>query len=130
MNNTTLVENTINELTYAESILNMIVDNDIKADGSLFNSIESVVENISRAKKNVCNISADENKKSIGDILITKNENLEGAIGSILSVLEMAINLSASNEPSNKNGNQVSIINLIFTAKLNLETVYEKISFN
>lgn len=130
MNNTTLVENTIDELTYSESILNMIIDNDIKADGSLFNSIESVVQNISRAKKNVCNIKTDENQKSIGDILITKNENIECAIGSILSVLEMAISLSASNEPSNKNGNQVSIINLIFTAKLNLETVYEKISFN
>ncbi|MBS0917004.1 hypothetical protein [Providencia rettgeri] len=51
MNNTTLVENTVDELTYAESILNMIIDNDVKADGSLFNSIESVVKNISRAKK-------------------------------------------------------------------------------
>lgn len=51
MNNTTLVENTVDELTYAESILNMIIDNDVKADGSLFNSIESVVKSISRAKK-------------------------------------------------------------------------------
>lgn len=51
MNNTMLVENTVDELTYAESILNMIIDNDVKADGSLFNSIESVVKNISRAKK-------------------------------------------------------------------------------
>ncbi|MBN7840901.1 hypothetical protein J0A78_05375 [Providencia rettgeri] len=51
MNNTILVENTINELTYAESILNIIVDNDIMANGNLFNSIESAVKNISRAKK-------------------------------------------------------------------------------
>ena len=51
MNNTTLVESTMNELTYAESILTMIIDNDVKSDGNLFNSIEAVVENISRAKK-------------------------------------------------------------------------------
>ncbi|MBQ0210893.1 hypothetical protein J7S50_17055 [Providencia rettgeri] len=127
MNNTILVENTINELTYAESILNIIVDNDIMANGNLFNSIESVVKNISRAKKNICSIKTDENQESIGDVLITKNENLESAVGSILSILEMAIKLHASE--SNNNKNIVSMVNLIFAAKMNLENIYEKISY-
>ncbi|WP_273804878.1 hypothetical protein [Providencia rettgeri] len=127
MNNTILVENTINELTYAESILNIIVDNDIMANGNLFNSIESVVKNISRAKKNICSIKTDENQESIGGILITKNESLESAVGSILSILEMAIKLHASE--NNDNRNIVSMVDLIFAAKMNLENIYEKISY-
>ncbi|EIU7558833.1 hypothetical protein LHV18_19270 [Providencia rettgeri] len=127
MNNTTLVANTIDELTYAESILNIIVDNDIMANGNLFNSIESVVKNISRAKKNICSINTDKNQEYVGGILITKNENLESAVGSILSILEMAIKLHASE--SNDNKNIVSMVNLIFAAKMNLENIYEKISY-
>ena len=130
MKDNKLKESASDELTHAASILEMIINDNVTPNTHMFNSIESVVGNINRAKMNISNIGGERKIKNIGDILITKNENLESAVGSILSVLEMAISLSASDESSNKNGNQVSIINLIFVAKLNLETVYEKISFN
>lgn len=128
MNNTKLVEHTVNELTYAESILNMIVNNDIKADGSLFNSIESVVENISRAKKNVCNINID-NSKNIGDFEISKDQTIETVIGSILTTLETAINLKVAEESGHLKNQDEYVINLINAAKLNLDMVYTKVSF-
>lgn len=128
MNNTKLVENTMNELTYAESILNMIINNDIKADGSLFNSIESVVENISRAKKNVCNINTD-NSKNIGDIEITKDQTIEMVVGSILTTLDTAITLKVAEESGHLKNQDEYVINLINSAKLNLDMVYTKVSF-
>lgn len=79
------------------------------------------------AKKNICSIKTDENQESIGDVLITKNESLESAVGSILSILEMAIKLHVSENNDNKN--IVSMVNLIFAAKMNLENIYEKISY-
>ncbi|EOY9128623.1 hypothetical protein ACQFZT_004393 [Providencia stuartii] len=129
MNNTTLVESTMNELTYAESILTMIIDNDVKSDGNLFNSIEAVVENISRAKKNVCNINTDENHKSIGDIEVSKGQTIEMVIGSILTTLETAINLKVAEESEHLKNQDEYIINLINSAKLNLDMVYTKVSF-
>ncbi|MBQ0328440.1 hypothetical protein J9231_11330 [Providencia rettgeri] len=128
MNNTKLVENTMNELTYAESILNMIVNNDVKADSSLFNSIESVVENISRAKKNVCNINTD-NSKNIGDIEISKDQTIETVIGSILTTLETVITLKVAEESGHLKNQDEYVINLINAAKLNLDMVYTKVSF-
>ncbi len=130
MNNTKLVESTIDELTYASSILNMIINNDIQADGNLFNSIESVVENIDRAKKNVCNISTDKNHKPIGEIKISKDQTIETVIGSILTTLETAINLKVAEESGHLENQDEYVINLITSAKLNLDIVYTKVSFS
>lgn len=130
MNNAKLVENTIDELTYASSILNMIINNDIQADGDLFNSIESVVENIDRAKKNVCNISVDKNNKPIGEVKISKDQTIEVVIGSILTTLETAINLKVAEESGHLKNQDKYVINLITSAKLNLEIVYTKVSFS
>ena len=130
MNNTKLVENTIDELTYASSILNMIINNDIQSDGHLFNSIESVVENIDRAKKNVCNLNADKNYKPIGEVKISKDQTIETAIGSILTTLETAINLKVAEESGYLKNQDEYVINLITSAKLNLDIVYTKVSFS
>ncbi|MGO2337095.1 hypothetical protein [Providencia sp.] len=130
MNNTKLVENTIDELTYASSILNMIINNDIQSDGNLFNSIESVVENIDRAKKNVCNLNTDKNYKPIGEVKISKDQTIETAIGSILTTLETAINLKVAEESGYLKNQDEYVINLITSAKLNLDIVYTKVSFS
>ncbi|WP_272516117.1 MULTISPECIES: hypothetical protein [unclassified Providencia] len=127
MNNTILVENTVNELTYAESILNMIIDNDVKADGSLFNSIESVVKNISRAKKNVCGITT-EDKKWLGSTPITESESLEGAVNTVLSTLNIAIDLKADEESGSLKNRYDSIIRLLLSARMSMEVIYQKVS--
>lgn len=127
MNNTILVENTINELTYAESILNIIVDNDIKSNGDLFNSIEAVVKNISRAKKSVCGITTDD-KKWLGSTPITESESLEGAVSSVLSILNIAIDLKADEESGSLKNRYDSIFRLLLSARMSMEVIYQKVS--
>lgn len=129
MNDSKLVERTVDELTYAASILNMIVNNNVQADGDLFNTIESVIENINRAKKNVCDMSIDMNNKPIGDIEVSKDQTMEMVIGSILTTLETAINLKVAEESGHLKNQDEYVINLINSAKLNLDIVYTKVSF-
>ena len=80
-------------------------------------------------KKNVCNINTDENHKSIGDIEVSKGQTIEMVIGSILTTLETAINLKVAEESEHLKNQDEYIINLINSAKLNLDMVYTKVSF-
>lgn len=129
MNNEKLVDSILNELTYAQSILNMIINNDVQADQNLFNTIESVVDNISRAKKSAGSIQIESNHKPIGDIEITKDQTIEMVVGSILKTLDTAINLKVAEECGHLKNQDEHVINLINSAKLNLDMVYTKVSF-
>ncbi|MCW2258532.1 hypothetical protein M2263_004623 [Providencia alcalifaciens] len=129
MNNEKLIDSTLNELTYAASILNIIINNPIEADQDVFTVIESVVENIDRAKNNVGGIKIDSAINTIGEVKLTESETIETAIGSVLSVLQTAINLKVAEESGKLKAQDTPIINLIASAKLNLEAIYTKVSF-
>lgn len=129
MNNEKLVDSILNELTYAQSILNVIINNDVQPDQDVFNTIESVVGNIDRAKNNVAGIKIDPAINTIGEVKLTESETIETAIGSVLSVLQTAINLKVAEESGKLKSQDTPIINLIASAKLNLEAIYTKVSF-
>lgn len=129
MNNTKLKESACNELVYATSILNIIINDNVPPGDNMFNAIESVVENIERAKGNVSSINTNKSPKPIGEIKINDKDTIETAVGCILNTLETAINLKVAEESGHVENYDIQITNLIQSAKLNLETVYEKISF-
>lgn len=129
MNNEKLIDSILNELTYAQSILNVIINNNVQADQDLFNTIESVVDNIFRAKKSAGSIQIESNHKPIGDIEITKDQTIEMVVGSILTTLDTAINLKVAEECGHLKNQDEHVINLINSAKLNLDMVYTKVSF-
>nr|ELR5042294.1 hypothetical protein [Providencia stuartii]ELR5083239.1 hypothetical protein [Providencia stuartii] len=129
MNNEKLVDSILNELTYAQSILNVIINNNVQADQDLFNTIESVVDNISRAKKSAGSIQIESNYKPIGDIEIIKDQTIEMVVGSILTTLDTAINLKVAEECGHLKNQDEHVITLINSAKLNLDMVYTKVSF-
>lgn len=129
MNNEKLVGSILNELTYAQSILNVIINNNIQADQDLFNTLESVVDNISRAKKSAASIQVEYDYKPIGDIEIIKDQTIEMAVGSILTTLDTAITLKVAEESGHLQNQDEYVINLINSAKLNLDMVYTKVSF-
>lgn len=129
MNNEKLIDSTLNELTYAASILNLIINNDVQPDQDVFNTIESVVGNIDRAKNNVAGIKIDPAINTIGEVKLTEGDTIETAIGSVLSVLQTAINLKVAEGSGKLKAQDTPIINLIASAKLNLEAIYTKVSF-
>ena len=65
MDNNKLIENACDELTYAESILMLIINNDVLADEHLYNTLESIVENIKRARIDICYINVENNTAPI-----------------------------------------------------------------
>ncbi|WIF71404.1 MULTISPECIES: hypothetical protein [Proteus] len=129
MNNTKLKESACDELLYATSILNLIINDNVTPSDNMFNAIESAVANIERAKESVSNINTDKSPKPIGEIKISDNDTIETAVGCILNTLETAINLKVAEESGHIKNYDIQITNLIQSAKLNLETVYEKVSF-
>lgn len=56
-------------------------------------------------------------------------DTIETAVWCILNTLETAINLKVAEESGHIKNYYTQITNLIQSAKLNLETVYEKVSF-
>ncbi len=129
MNNKKLVESTVDELTYASAILSMIINNNIQADGDLFNSIESVVSNIDRAKNNISDININMEVKPINEMEIFHDKSLEMVIGTVTTALEMAIDISVKSELGFSTKDKDSLLlNIIMQARLNLVYVYEKIS--
>ncbi|HCQ7981574.1 TPA: hypothetical protein OL861_002785 [Proteus mirabilis] len=129
MNNTKLKESACDELLYATSILNLIINDNVTPSDNMFNAIESAVANIERAKENVSSINTDKSPKPIGEIKISNNDTIETAVWCILNTLETAINLKVAEESGHIKNYDIQITNLIQSAKLNLETVYEKVSF-
>ncbi len=129
MNNTELKQSACDELLYATSILNLIINDNVTPSDNMFNAIESAVANIERAKESVSNINADKSPKAIGEIKISDKDTIETAVGCILNTLETAINLKVSEESGHIKNYDIQITNLIHSAKLNLETIYEKVSF-
>ncbi|MBN6363938.1 hypothetical protein JZL89_01010 [Providencia rettgeri] len=127
MNNQKLKEAASDELTHAASILEMIVNDNVTPNTNMFNAIESVVGNINRAKGSIGNI-ATEKQEWIADTLITKNESLEAAVGSVLSILNIAISLKVSEDSGELKSQYNSIIDLILSAKINMELIYQKVS--
>ncbi|ENU1229307.1 hypothetical protein [Providencia rettgeri] len=127
MNNQKLKEAASDELTHAASILEMIVNDNVTPNTNMFNAIESVVGNINRAKRSIGNI-ATEKQEWIADTLITKNESLEAAVGSVLSILNIAISLKVSEDSGELKSQYNSIIDLILSAKINMELIYQKVS--
>lgn len=57
MNNTKLKESACNELVYAASILNIIINDNVMPSDNMFNAIESVVANIERAKESISQLN-------------------------------------------------------------------------
>lgn len=129
MNNTELKQSACDELLYATSILNLIINDNVIPSDNMFNAIESAVANIERAKESVSNINTDKSPKAIGEIKISDNDTIETAVSCILNTLETAINLKVAEESGHIKNYDIQITNLIQSAKLNLKTVYEKVSF-
>ncbi|HGN0868464.1 TPA: hypothetical protein ACKROV_001692 [Providencia alcalifaciens] len=127
MNDSKLKESASDELTHAASILEMIVNDNVTPNTHMFNAIESVVGNINRAKLNIGNITT-EKKEYVGSTSITKDESLESAVASVLSILNIAIDLKVNEESGSLKNQYDSIINLILSAKINMEVIYEKVS--
>ncbi|MEH1462036.1 hypothetical protein, partial [Proteus mirabilis] len=98
MNNTKLKESACDELIYATSILNIIINDNVTPSDNMFNAIESAVANIERAKENVSIINTDKLPKPIGEIKISDKDTIETAVGCILNALETAINLKVAKE--------------------------------
>lgn len=127
MNDSKLKESASDELTHAASILEMIVNDNVTPNTHMFNAIESVVGNINRAKLNIGNITT-EKKEYVGNTIITKDECLESAVASVLSILNIAIDLKVNEDSGSLKNQYDSIINLILSAKINMEVIYEKVS--
>ncbi|EOT2067096.1 hypothetical protein ACNHLX_000733 [Proteus mirabilis] len=129
MNNTKLKESACDELVYATSILNIIINDNVMPSDNMFNAIESAVANIERAKESVSSINTDKSPKAIGEIKISDKDTIETAVGCILNTLETVINLKVAEEIGHIKNYDIQITNLIQSATLNLKTVYEKVSF-
>lgn len=127
MNNQILKESASDELTHAASILEMIVNDNVTPNTHMFNAIESVVGNINRAKKSIGNIIT-ENNVWLGSTPITESESLEGAVNSVLSILNIAIDLKADKESGSLKNRYDSIIRLLLSARMSMEVIYEKVS--
>ncbi|MEY1539858.1 hypothetical protein AB7Z49_01315 [Providencia rettgeri] len=128
MNNQILKESASDELTHAASILEMIINDNVTPNTNMFNAIESVVGNINRAKRSIGNISTEKKQNWIGSISITENENLEGAISSVLSTLNTAIDLKVDEESGSLKNQYDSIFRLLVSARMCMEVIYEKVS--
>lgn len=127
MINQKLKESASDELTHAASILEMIVNDNVTPNTHMFNVIESVVGNINRAKSNIGNITT-ENKEWLGSAPITENENLEGAVSSVLSILNIAIDLKVDEESGSLKNQYDSIFRLLLSARMSMEVIYQKVS--
>ncbi|MBS0917638.1 hypothetical protein JK227_16760 [Providencia rettgeri] len=93
----------------------------------MFNAIESVVGNINRAKKSIGNIIT-ENSRCLGSTTITESESLEGAVNSVLSILNIAIDLKVDEESGSLKNRYDSIIRLLLSARMSMEVIYQKVS--
>lgn len=60
MNNTELKQSACDELLYATSILNLIINDNVTPSDNMFNAIESAVENIERAKGHISQLNIGE----------------------------------------------------------------------
>ncbi|WP_272515622.1 MULTISPECIES: hypothetical protein [unclassified Providencia] len=127
MNNQNLKESASDELTHAASILEMIVNDNVTPNTHMFNAIESVVGNINRAKRSIGNIIT-ENNVWLGSTPITESESLEGAVNSVLSILNIAIDLKADEESGSLKNRYDYIIRLLLSARMSMEVIYEKVS--
>ncbi|EML7934011.1 hypothetical protein V9948_004506 [Providencia rettgeri] len=127
MNNQRLKEAASDELTHAASILEMIVNDNVTPNTHMFNAIESVVGNINRAKRSIGNITI-ENKGFIGSTPITESESLEGAINTVLSTLNIAIDLKVDEESGSLKCQYDSIFRLLLSARMSMEVIYQKVS--
>lgn len=128
MNNEKLVDSILNELTYAQSILNVIINNNVQADQDLFNTIESVIHNISRAKKSAGSIQVENKSISISSFEIIAGESLETILGTATNTLKTAEELKVATESGKLKDGDTNVINLIQSVRLNLEAAYEKVS--
>lgn len=127
MNNQRLKEAASDELTHAASILEMIVNDNVTPNTHMFNAIESVVGNINRAKGSIGNITI-EKKGLIGSTPITESESLEGAINTVLSTLNIAIDLKVDEESGSLKCQYDSIFRLLLSARMSMEVIYQKVS--
>ncbi|EPL4467345.1 hypothetical protein MC862_003537 [Proteus mirabilis] len=60
MNNTELKQSACDELLYATSILNIIINDNVMPSDNMFNAIESAVANIERAKEYISQLNIGE----------------------------------------------------------------------
>lgn len=127
MSSSKLKESASDELTHAASILEMIINGNVTPNTHMFNAIESVIGNINRAKGKISNIIT-EKEEWIADTKITTDESLESAVGSVLSILNIAIKLKISEDSGELKNQYNPIIDLILSAKINMEIIYQKVS--
>ncbi|HEJ9413550.1 TPA: hypothetical protein SMM66_002172 [Proteus mirabilis] len=60
MNNIELKQSACDELLYATSILNLIINDNVTPSDNMFNAIESAVANIERAKEYISQLNIGE----------------------------------------------------------------------
>ena len=113
MNNTQLKEAACDDLTYAKSTLSLIINNDVPFDTHAFNTVESVVEQIDRALKNVASISTEQADTRNEDCKVFSGLDLESSLNSVSNSLKV---------------NATALIELIVSVKMNMESICQHIA--
>ncbi|HGN0094501.1 hypothetical protein [Morganella morganii] len=128
MNNTQLKEAACDDLTYAKSTLSLIINNDVPFDTHAFNTVESVVEQIDRALKNVANISTEQADTRNEDCKVFSGLDLESSLNSVLGTLVAIENISVIFESNSLKVNATALIELIASVKMNMESICQHIA--
>ncbi|MET4879557.1 hypothetical protein L9G70_19265 [Morganella morganii] len=128
MNNTQLKEAACDDLTYAKSTLSLIINNDVPFDTHAFNTVEGVVEQIDRALKNVASISTEQADSSNEDYDVFFGMDLESSLNSVLGTLVAIENMSVIFESNSLKVNTTTLIELIASVKMNMDSICKYIA--
>ncbi|HID7483701.1 hypothetical protein ACGTI2_12570 [Morganella morganii] len=128
MNNTQLKEAACDDLTYAKSTLSLIINNDVPFDTHAFNTVESVVEQIDRALKNVASISTEQADSSNEGCDVFSSLDLESSLNSVLGTLVAIENISVIFESNSLKVNATALIELIASVKMNMKSICQHIA--
>lgn len=128
MNNTQLKEAACDDLTYAKSTLSLIINNDVPFDTHAFNTVESVVEQIDRALKNVASISTEQADTRHEDCEVFSGLDLESSLNSVLGTLVAIENMSVIFESNSLKVNTTTLIELIASVKMNMDSICKYIA--
>lgn len=128
MNSTELKEAACDDLTYAKSTLSLIINNDVPFDTHVCNTVEGVVEQIDRALKKIASINTEETSTSNEDTDIFYGVNLESSPNSVLGTLTAIENINVSFERNSLKINSTTLIELISSVKINMESICKHIA--
>lgn len=128
MNNAQLKKSACDNLTYAKSTLSLIINNDVPFDTHAFNTVEGVVEQIDRALKNIASINAEQADTSNDDCKVFSGLDLESSLNSVLGTLVAIENMSVIFESNSLKINTKTLIELIASVKMNMDSICKYIT--